>query len=42
MGYTMGHKERPNSKEFTPIIGLKCFNDGGEIIFNKLLEDNKG
>ena len=24
-----------------PIIGVKCFNDGSEIIF-KLLEGNKG
>ena len=25
-----------------PIIGVKCFNGGGEIIFNKFLEGNKG
>ena len=36
MHYTMGHKE------FTPIISIKCFNGGGEIIFNQLLEGNKG
>ena len=27
--------------EITPIIDVKCFNGGGEIIFNKLLEGNK-
>ena len=25
-----------------PIIDVKCFNGGGEIVFNKLLEGNKG
>ena len=42
MGYTIGRKEGPKSKEFTPIISVKCFNGGGEIIFNKLLKGNKG
>ena len=42
MSYTMIHKEGPKSKEFTPIISVKCLNGGGEIIFNKLLEGNKG
>ena len=42
MGYTMSRKEGPKSWEFTPIIDVKCFNGGGEIIFNKLLKGNKG
>ena len=42
MGFTMGRKEGPKGCEFNPIIGVKCFNSGGEIIFNKLLEGNKG
>ena len=42
MGYTMGHKEGLKSWEFTPIIGVKCFNGGDEIIFNKVLEGEKG
>ena len=38
MSYTMDHK----SYEFTPHYRCKDFNGGGDIIFNKLLEGNKG
>ena len=42
MGYTMGCEKGPKRKKFAPIICVKCFNDDGEIVFNKLLEGNKG
>ena len=42
MSYTMDRKKGPKSWEFTPIIGVKRFNGGGKIIFNKVLEGDKG
>ena len=42
MGYTMGRKKGLNGLKFAPIIFVKCFNRGGEIVFNKLLKGNKG
>ena len=42
MIYTMGHEKSLKGSKFTPIICVKCFNGGGEIVFNKLLEHNKG
>ena len=41
MSYTMGCEKGLKSRKFTPIIYVKCFNGGGEIFFNKLLESDK-
>ena len=42
MGYTMGREKGSKGKKFTPIICVKCFNDDGKKVLNKLLEGNKG
>ena len=41
MGDTMGCEKRSKSQKFSPIICVKGFDGGGEIVFNKLLEGNK-
>ena len=35
-------RERIEGLKIHPIICVKCFNGGGKIIFNKLLENDKG
>ena len=42
MGGTMGCEKRPKSQKFTSIICVEGFNGGGEIVFNNLLEGDKG
>ena len=42
MSYIMGHEKRPKGQKFTPIICVKRFNGGGEMVFNKLLKCDKG
>ena len=37
----VARKDR-RARNSPPIIDVKRFNGGGEIIFNKLLEENKG
>ena len=41
MSYTMGHEKGPKGYKIAPIFCVKCFNGGGEIVFNKLLEGDK-
>ena len=42
MRYTMGRKEGPKTYKLSPIICVKGSNGGGEIVFNKVLEGDKG
>ena len=42
MSYNMGSEKGQKGLKFTLIICVKCFNGGGEIVFNKLLEGYKG
>ena len=42
MSYTIGREKGSKGLNFAPFICVKCFNGGGEIVFIKLLEGNKG
>ena len=41
MSYIMGREKGSKGQKFASIIRVKCLNDGGEMVFNKLLEGDE-